>query len=51
VGGRGVVEQLGQRPDNVVVVVEHLVVVAGRAPMPTNEDRLHYLCLTMRYDP
>jgi hypothetical protein len=40
VGGRGVVEQLGQRAHHVVVVVEDLVVVARRAAMAANEDGL-----------
>jgi hypothetical protein len=47
VGGRGVVEQLGQGPQDVVVVVEDLVVVARGPAMPTNEDRVDCVWLTM----
>ena len=35
----GVVQDLGQDPHHVVVVVEHLVVVAARARVPFGEDR------------
>ena len=40
VGRRRVVEQLGQRAHDVVVVVEDLVVVARRAPVPAHEHRV-----------
>jgi hypothetical protein len=39
VRARPVVEQLGQRPHDVVVVVEHLVVVPGRPAVATHEHR------------
>ena len=36
----GVVEDLGQRADDVLVVVEDLGVVAGHADVPSHEDRV-----------
>jgi hypothetical protein len=38
VAGRGVVEELGEGPDDVVVVVEGLVVVAADAAVALDED-------------
>jgi hypothetical protein len=40
VGAGRVAEELGPRPQHVVVVVEDLVVVPGRPTMATNEHRL-----------
>ena len=39
-GPAGVVEDLGEHPDHVVVVVEDLVVVAPGARMPFGENRV-----------
>jgi hypothetical protein len=40
VGGSSVVQKLRQRAQDVLVVVEDLVVVPGRAPVPAHEDRV-----------
>ena len=44
VGGRGGVEDLGERSGHVVVVVEDLVVVAAAAAMAADEYGAGYIC-------